>query len=320
MKIFYDFDNAGQPLSIKNPVVTTGSFDGVHAGHMQIIESLKRSAKKIGGESVLITFYPHPRKVLHADTDGKNLFLINSQKEKIHLLEKAGLDNLFIINFTKEFSEITPVDFIRKILIDKLHVSKVIIGFNHHFGYNRTGDFQYLFQLGKYYNFEVEEIPEHIIRNETVSSTKIRKALQEGDIQKANAYLDNLFIISGKLKKWKTQKTVYNEQNQLSGITTYGIVSEEESKLIPLTGVYAAKCIIDNKVNKALVNIKPEKVNGLIPFLEICILHDVDIDLTGKECTLCFAKRIRNQMEFKDDNSFSIQLKKDINKVDELIY
>ena len=128
---------------------------------------------------------------------GKDLLLINSQQEKIELLQKTGINNLVIIPFTLAFSKMSSIDFIRSILVGKLHASKIVIGFNHHFGHNREGNFDYLYELGKFYNFSVEEIPEQDIQNETVSSTLIRKALQEGRIQRANAYLDHHYIISG---------------------------------------------------------------------------------------------------------------------------
>ena len=175
MKIFTNFDEAA---SIHNAVVTTGSFDGVHKGHKVILLRLKKLAEETGGETVLITFHPHPRKVLYPDTAGKGLYFINSQREKIELLREAGLDNLIIVNFTLEFSQITSVDFVRNILLNKIHARKIVIGFNHHFGHNREGDYEALRQLGMEYGFEVEEIPEQDIQNETVSSTKIRQAIR----------------------------------------------------------------------------------------------------------------------------------------------
>ena len=147
MRIFYDFD---QLVSIPFPVVTTGGFDGVHVGHRAIINRINKIARDIHGESVLITFHPHPRKVLFPETAGKDLFLINSQREKIELLRKTGLQNLIIVSFTPEFAHITSIDFIRDILVAKLHARKIVIGFNHQFGYNREGNFDFLKELGSY--------------------------------------------------------------------------------------------------------------------------------------------------------------------------
>ena len=196
MKIFKGFEEA---RNIINPVVTTGSFDGVHIGHKTILNRLKMLAEKHNGESVLITFDPHPRKVLYPDTAGKDLKLINSQEEKLELLEKTGLDNVIIVEFTREFSKITSEQFVRDLLHGILHAKVVVVGFNHHFGFNKEGDYKQLWQWREKYQFEAEEIPEQEVYHETVSSTKIRQAISEGYIQRANAYLDHYYIIKGKL-------------------------------------------------------------------------------------------------------------------------
>ena len=157
MKIFRNFEEA---KNIRNPVVTTGSFDGVHIGHKTILNRLKMLAEKYDGESVLITFDPHPRKVLYPDTAGKDLKLINSQEEKLELLEKAGLNNVIIIEFTREFSKVTSKQFVRDFLHGMLHAKVVVAGFNHHFGFNKEGDYKQLWDWQEKYNFEAEEIPE----------------------------------------------------------------------------------------------------------------------------------------------------------------
>jgi riboflavin kinase/FMN adenylyltransferase len=195
MKIFRGFEAVS---GIRNPVVTTGSFDGVHIGHKTILNRLGMLARKHDGESVLITFNPHPRKVLYPDTAGKDLMLINSQEEKQMLLQKAGLDNLIIVTFTREFSRITSEQFVSDFLHDVLHAKVVVAGFNHHFGFNQEGDYKQLREWRNRYGFEAEEIPEQEVQHETVSSTKIRKAIGEGYIQRANAYLDHYYLILGK--------------------------------------------------------------------------------------------------------------------------
>jgi len=263
MKIHYGFDTA---TNIKNPVITTGSFDGVHIGHKAILDRINELASETGGESVLITFHPHPRKVLFPDTAGKNLLLINSQREKIELLSKTGLDHLIIVEFTKKFSEISSIDFIRNILVARLHAKKVVIGFNHHFGHNREGNFDYLYELGQYYNFGVEEIPEQDIHTETVSSTLIRKALLEGKIQRANAYLDHHYIIIGKLKKGSTSCEALD-------FHTLRVPVTEDSKLVPPDGVYAVSILIEGEYYKGILNIK----NSLPP--EIRKIEDITIDV-----------------------------------------
>ena len=313
MKIYYNLENIGQ---IRNPVITTGSFDGVHIGHKTILNRLRECASAIDGESVLITFHPHPRKVLFPDTAGRTLLLINSQREKIELLRKTGLDNLFILNFTREFSEISSIDFIRNILVGKLNAKKVIIGFNHHFGHNREGNFDYLYELGQYYNFGVEEIPEQDIHNETVSSTLIRKALLEGRIQRANAYLDHHYIIISELFEGSATCRSMN-------FPTLRIKIEEENKLVPNDGVYAVNVLIDGEFYKGILNIKnslPVEVRRIDEIMIDLHLFDEIQGLKGKTATVFFAKRIRDELQFSDSGQMRRQLDADLIKVEELIY
>ncbi len=313
MRIFYDFDHL---KPILNPVVTTGSFDGVHVGHKAIINRINKIAKAINGESVLITFNPHPRKVLFPETAGKDLFLINSQREKIELLRKAGLQNLIIVAFTPAFASISSIDFIRDILVAKLHARKIVIGFNHQFGYNREGNFDFLKELGNYYNFDVEEIPEQDIHNETVSSTLIRKALQEGRIQRANAYLDHHYMIMGKLRKG-SNKLIERNMN------TFYISIEEECKLVPPDGVYAVRIKISQNFYKGILNIKNNRY-GMDRCVEEIIIElipfDVPETLNGKDATLYFVKYIREELEFLGADELKKQLEKDKSVVEELIY
>lgn len=313
MKIFYDLDHLDE---IKNPVVTTGSFDGVHIGHKTILNRLNEIAANIGGESVLITFNPHPRKVLFPEAAGKTLLLINSQEEKIELLRKTGINHLIIVPFTREFSMMSSIDFIRNILVGNLKAKKVVVGFNHYFGHNREGNFEYLHELGQYYNFGVEEIPEQDIHHETVSSTLIRKALLEGKIQRANAYLDHHYIIISKLFDGsETCKEV--------NLPTLRIKIKEENKLVPPDGVYAANVLVEGVNYKSILNIK----NSLA--LEIRNIEDIQIDihlfeykgdLIGQNATVFFAKRIRDELNFSSPEAMAAQLISDLAEVEELIY
>lgn len=193
MHIYYSFD---EDFEISNPVVTIGTFDGVHAGHRAILKRLNILSQKVNGESVLITFYPHPRKVLYPDTLGKNLKMICTQNEKIHLLQETKLNHLFIIHFTNEFSKITAEQFVRNFLVNKLHARVIVVGFNHHFGYDKQGDYEYLYELQQYFGFQVEEIPQQEIEKETVSSTRIRQALSQGLIQKLMLTYNLIFPFS----------------------------------------------------------------------------------------------------------------------------
>jgi len=313
MRIFYDFDHLA---AIPNPVVTTGSFDGVHVGHKAIINRINKIARDIDGESVLITFNPHPRKVLFPETAGKDLFLINSQREKIELLRKAGLQNLIIVTFTVEFARISSIDFIRNILVAKLHARKIVIGFNHQFGYNREGNLDFLRELGTYYNFDVEEIPEQDIHNETVSSTLIRKSLQEGRIQRANAYLDHHYMIMGKLKEGSNELIKRN-------LSTVYINIEEDCKLVPPDGVYAVRIDVNHNTLKGILNIKNSRYGEDRCKEEITIEifpFDAKESLDGKDATVYFAKYIRQELEFKEIDELKNQLEKDKLQVEELIY
>lgn len=312
MNIYYGFENLEH---IKNPVVTTGTFDGVHFGHQCIIDSINNIAKTINGESVLITFHPHPRKILYPETAGKNLFLIKSQSEKIEQLRKAGLQNLIISNFTKEFSEISSIDFIRKILVEKLHVKCVVIGFNHHFGHNREGNYDYLYELGQYYNFKVKEIPEQDIQNETVSSTKIRGALLEGNIQRANAYLDHIYNIIGPLVN------VSDDYLKLN-IETQQIEIDEECKLLPPDGIYAAKLLTDDNQYKALfVRSKiVENIQNFKKYVHVLFIDKSDNETSEKNIELLLYKKLYDLDNLKTTESLTNLIEKNILEADELIY
>ncbi|MEE4177274.1 MAG: adenylyltransferase/cytidyltransferase family protein [Bacteroides sp.] len=293
---------------IRNAVVTTGSFDGVHIGHKVIINRLNQIAREIGGESVLITFHPHPRKVLYPEQT--DLKLINSQEEKIELLRKSGLQNLIIIPFTLEFSKTSSHDFVSEILIKQLHAKVVVIGHNHHFGHNRQGDFDYLHRLAEELKFGVEEIPLQDIENETVSSTKIRKALFEGNIQRANAYLDHQYIITGNL------------------LGTHGVVSlpagkafqmeiQEKEKLVPPQGIYASNLFLENKVLKCATFILGD---GQTPPLVISLLLFDALGQDDQKGTLYFYKKVMNIPASVDGGISKEVLAEALERVEDLIY
>lgn len=309
MKIFRNFDEAD---SIHNAVVTTGSFDGVHIGHKVILQRLKKLADETGGETVLITFHPHPRKVLYPDTAGKDLYLINSQREKIELLQKSGLDNLIIVDFTVEFSKITSVDFVKNILLNKIHARKIVIGFNHHFGHNREGDYEALRQLGIEYGFDVEEIPEQDIQNESVSSTKIRKALLDGNIQKANAYLDHHYIIMGLIQE-------VNPKLREIGFPSFSIKIEEESKLLPPNGVYAVSVTDEIQTFRGMCFIKKRGQSSTEAVVDF-YLFDTPEALSGSSAIIYFHKFIREEKPFNTPEEMQKQLQIDRVQVDELIF
>lgn len=306
MRIFRNFDEAGD---IRNPVVTTGSFDGVHAGHRVIINRLKKLAEVYDGESVLITFYPHPRKVLYPDTAGRGLKLINSQEEKMILLEKAGLDNVIVVNFTLEFSKISSEQFVRDLLHRKLHAKVVVAGFNHHFGFNKEGDYRQLWDMRERYNFEAEEIPEQEVEHETVSSTRIRKAVSEGYIQRANAYLDHYYLIMGTPGEY----LFYPGEN---GFRFRMVPVTDEDKLLPPAGVYAVTVETGTESVKGMVVIngdgeKPKNV----------LMHCIpDLKDQNGKVSLLFRKRVAGAIDTPDREAASRRLRSCFDEVCDLIY
>ena len=306
MKIFHSFSEA---KNIINPVVTTGSFDGVHLGHKTILNRLKTLAGKYSGESVLITFDPHPRKVLYPETAGKDLMLINSQEEKLALLEKAGLDNLIIIEFTRDFSRITSEEFVRDLLHGILHARVIVVGFNHHFGFNKEGDYKQLWQWQEKYNFEAVEIPEQEVYHETVSSTRIREAIKEGYIQRANAYLDHYYIIMGKAELFSEYK-----ESEISPI--YRIPLTEECKILPASGIYAVTVDLNDLRKKGMVIIQRHK-----ELQEKVLLHVFDDNnpIEGEKVTLSFHKKIYGAVDLNDEHS-KMKLKMAADEITDLIY
>ncbi|HRY99297.1 MAG TPA: riboflavin biosynthesis protein RibF [Bacteroidales bacterium] len=295
--------------SMRRPVVTTGSFDGVHIGHKAILRRLKTLAADSGGESLLITFHPHPRKILYPDTLGKELRLIYTQREKIACLEETGLDNLLIIPFTLGFSQMSSIDFIRKILVEKIGARMVVIGYNHHFGHQREGSYEYLYELGRYYSFGVEEIPEQDLEHEAVSSTRIRKALTEGQVQRANAYLDHLFLMMGRLERGPSMTV--EEQ-------VYLLRPEEEEKLVPPPGAYAGGVEYGEGERKALVLIVPDPANPDRRLPRLVIPGEAQ-DLDGTAVVLRFRKRLR-EGPMGPAATNAAQLGLDLRALDDLIY
>jgi len=291
--------------NIKNPVVTIGSFDGVHLGHQTIINNLKKSAKKIDGETVLITFFPHPRIVLFPEHSG--LKLINTQEEKIKLLEQFGIDNLIIFTFTKQFSKISSIDFIRHTLVSRINAKKLIIGYDHHFGKNREGDFEHLFELGRYYNFEVEEIQAKDIEDISISSTKIRQALKNFDIKTANKYLNYDYPLSGKV-------VIGKQLGRSIGFPTANIEVKDPYKLIPSNGVYVVKVEIQEKYYKGMLYIgkrptlSEEKIS-----VEVNIF-DFNQNIYDENITVYFKDFIREEIKFVNFNALKNQLEKDKEK------
>jgi riboflavin kinase/FMN adenylyltransferase len=282
-------------------VVTIGTFDGVHIGHQKIIEQVVKSAKKLHQKSVLLTFFPHPRMVLQKDT---SIELINTINERAALLAKTGLDYLVIHPFSLEFSRLTALDFVRDILVNQLHTSKLIIGYDHHFGKNREGNLEQLTEYSYLYNFDVEEIPVQDINAISVSSTKIRKALSEKHIKTANKYLGYHFMLNGKVVNGK-------KLGSKIGFPTANIRIEETYKLIPKTGVYVVKSILNNKTVFGMMNIgfRPT-INGENQTIEVHFF-DFNDNLYNQNLTVAVLYFLRDEEKFTSIEKLTDQLKID---------
>ena len=288
--------------NVKRPTVTTGTFDGVHFGHRKIIDRLKKVAQNCDGETVVLTFSSHPRMVLFPDD--QDLKLLNTIDEKKYLLEKAGVQHLIVHPFTKKFSRISSINFVRDILVNKLNTHKLVIGYNHHFGRNREGSFEHLQEFSPIYGFEVEEIPVQLLDNVGVSSTKIRKALFQGDVEIAADYLGYQYQISGTVVKG-------NAIGRTIEFPTANLELENVKKIIPADGVYAVWVTVDNTIHRGMMNIgKKPTINNLARTLEVHLL-DFDEDIYGKRIIIQFVKRIRDEIAFQNLSELKKQLQKD---------
>lgn len=298
MKTFNSISNF---ITEEKTFVTIGTFDGVHFGHQKILEKLVSEAKKANKKSVLLTFFPHPRMVLQKDA---SIELINTIDERAALLEKTGLDYLIIHPFSKKFSRMTALEFVRDILVNKLHISKLIIGYDHHFGKNREGNIEQLTEYSHLYDFVVEEIPVQDINDVSVSSTKIRRALDAGNLKTANNYLGYHFMLNGVVVNGK-------KLGGKIGYPTANINVREAYKLIPKTGVYVVKSTIDNTIIFGMMNIgNRPTVDGNHQTIEVHFF-DFNQDLYNKNLTIELLYFLRDEHKFDSIESLIIQLKKD---------
>ena len=288
--------NEQKPIAI-----TIGTFDGVHIGHRKILEKVINHAKNSDLRSAVLTFFPHPRMVLQKDADIK---LLNTVDEKAAILEQMGLDILLIHPFTKEFSRLSATEFVRDLLVNKLKSKKIIIGYDHRFGRNRNANITDLIAFGNTLDFAVEEIPAQEIDDVSISSTKIRKALEEGDVETANVYLGYDYMLTGTVKKGKGIGRQLN-------FPTANLTIAESYKLVPKNGAYIVKSTIDNKLVHGMMNIGfNPTVNGTEKSIEINFF-DFDKDLYDKKIQVNLIYRLRDERKFESVDALKKQLAKD---------
>lgn len=302
MKIYHNIDEF---TPLPNAVVTIGTFDGVHVGHRKIIAGIKELAESCGGETVLLTFFPHPRMILHPEDE--SIKLINTIAEKAELLEQLGVDHLIITPFSRDFSNQTAEDYVRDILVNKIGTKKIVIGYDHRFGKDREGDFDTLLRLCPAYGFDVVEIPEQDINDVAISSTRVRKALLQGDIELANTFLGYPFFVTGTVGRG-------DQVGRQIGYPTANIMIDEPYKLIPADGIYAVKV----KTNEGLFNgmgyigTRPT-LNGITRSIEVNIF-DFNKDVYGQKMRMEFHNFVRHDIKFTSLVDLKDQLAKD--KVD----
>jgi riboflavin kinase/FMN adenylyltransferase len=299
MKIYHGLDDF---IRLEFAVVTSGTFDGVHVGHQKILSRLREVAVKNSGETVVITFWPHPRLVLHPEEE--TLKLLNSFEEKAELLKEQGIQHLIRIPFTKEFSQLSSEEFITQVLVNKIGTKKLVIGYDHRFGKNREGSFEELKLNGPKYGFEVEEIPRQDVDHVGVSSTRIRKSLDEGDIETASHFLGRHYSLTGRV-------VMGDKLGRILGFPTANIEIETRYKLIPADGIYAVTVRHEHSVHKGMMYIgNRPTVDGTNQKLEVNIF-DFNKDIYGESLHIEFYKLIRSDIKFQDLEALKDQLHRD---------
>ncbi|MCR9082415.1 MAG: bifunctional riboflavin kinase/FAD synthetase [Cyclobacteriaceae bacterium] len=296
MKIY---EGLSQFENVPNPVVTSGTFDGVHLGHQKILQRIREIAKSIKGETILLTFWPHPRLVLYPKEH--NLRLLSTFEEKAKLLRQFGIDHLISIPFTKEFSQLTSQEFIQSILVDKIRTKKLVIGYDHRFGKNREGSFEYLQQHSGEFGFDLEEISRQDVDEIGVSSTKIRNALESGDIITANNFLGRPYELNGLVIKGQ-------QIGRSIGFPTANVHIPNSYKLIPKDGVYAVEASVNGSLYKAMLNIgNRPTVDGSSKSVETH-LFDFQGDLYDKQITIYLRDYLREEQKFESLEALKSQL------------
>lgn len=291
-----------QIRAIERAVVTTGTFDGVHLGHRTILDRLKITAAQVNGHSVVVTFHPHPRLVLFPDDN--DLRLIDTLEERVDLLRDTGIDHLVVLDFTREFSRITSLDYVRNILVSGLGTYRLVMGYDHHFGRNREGTLTHLREFGPVYGFEVEEIPPHDVDAVAVSSTKIRKALADGDVATAARYLGRPFAIAGSVVPG-------DRLGRTLGFPTANIGHIDPIKMMPRDGVYKVEADVAQGTFRGMLNMGVRPTLGGSEHRVEVHLFNFDADIYGQTINVRFLERIRDERQFNDLDQLRVQLTTD---------
>lgn len=299
MRVFKELDRLPE---FKNAIITIGTFDGVHLGHQQLIHRIRELADQRAGENIIITFHPHPRFVINPDD--RSLKLINTLEEKLELLEKYGVDNVIVAPFSVEFSQIPAIEYVKDFLVGNFHPAVITIGYDHRFGRNRSGGIELLKEYAKVFDYEVEEISAEMIEDMTISSTKIRNAIESGEVEMARALLGHYFSLRGYVTKGR-------QVGHQLGFPTANIELTVDYKIVPQTGVYAAWAKYEGKRFPAMMNIGYRPTfEGSDKTIEVHIL-DFDKDIYGEELQVDFVKMIREESKFDGADALKAQLQKD---------
>lgn len=298
MKLFHSINDF---QSTKKTILTLGTFDGVHIGHKKILERITQNTENGKYESLVLTFFPHPRMVLQEKSEIK---LLNTISEKTELLEATGIENLIVHPFNESFSRLTAEEFVHTILVDKFQIQKIIIGHDHRFGRNRTANIDDLIAFGKEYDFEVEQISAEEIQDVSVSSTKIRNALKEGNMALANEYLGYNYFLNGTVVKGK-------QLGRTIGFPTANIYIEEDYKLIPKIGVYVVQAVVNEEIVYGMMNIGfNPTVNGDKQTIEVH-LFNFNKDIYDQNIKVSLLHYIREEQKFGSVDALKAQLHQD---------
>lgn len=297
------YHNISEIVDLKNTIVTIGTFDGVHLGHQKIIKKLVELKKEYGGETLLFTFDPHPRKILFPEQ--QDLKLITTTQEKCDLLKKFGIDNVLIFPFDLAFSKMSADEYVSEIIAKKLNTKIIVIGYDHRFGSNREGGINSLKQVSSNFNFEIEEISAEEINQLNISSTLIRKAIEQGNVEEANKYLGYTFFITGEVVSGK-------KLGRTIGFPTANIIINDQDKIKPKNGVYAVNVFIEKTAYKGMLNIgyNPTTDDNHQQKIEVHIFN-FNTDIYGQTLKIEFVKHLRNEIKFNNLDDLKVQLAND---------